>query len=206
MMMNRWIRSSFWFLLLCASIYATIKLDSLFVCEMSLPLNGLESWLIILFTVFFLHRFLFSVSVKSNKDRVVPLFLLLTLVYLFILLKMENNTEIDDLKENGGLVISSKILSKHPTKKGRSHFTVLYNYQGNSFDRFMQVDDEDYKEKQAGDTVLVLFSPTCRSTIFKYDFYPSKSDIKKCLNGCDFVYKDSLKSDTSIVSLQHWQH
>ncbi|WP_375581356.1 hypothetical protein ABWH96_10235 [Marivirga tractuosa] len=101
---------------------------------------------------------------------------------------MENKTEIDDLKENGGVVISSKILSKHSSKKGRCHFTVLYNYQGNSFDRFMEVHDEDFRSKTEGDTVLVLFSPTCRSTIIKYDFYPSESDIKKCLNGCEFEY------------------
>ncbi|WNB17086.1 hypothetical protein [Marivirga arenosa] len=188
MMKNRWLISSFWLLLLSGSIYAKIKLASLFVCERSLPLNGLESWLVIIFTVFFLHRFLFSVCVKLNKDRKVQLFLLLTLVYFAIVLKMENKTEINDLKEKGGVVISSKILSKHSSKKGRGHFTVIYNYLGNSVERFMEVEGDDFKKKKEGDKVLVLFSPTCRSTIIKYDFYPSKSDIKKCLNGCEFEY------------------
>jgi len=188
MMKNRWMKSGFWLLLLSGSIYATIKFDSFFICERSLPLDGLESWLIIIFTVFFLYKFFFSVFLNLNKDHVFGLFGIVTLAYFAIILKMVNQTEINDLEENGGVVISSKILSKHSSKKGRGHFTVSYNYQGNSFDIFMEVRDEDFRSIAEGDTVLVLFSPTCRSTIIKYDFYPAKSDVKKCLNGCEFEY------------------
>lgn len=92
------------------------------------------------------------------------------------------------MKENGGIVISSEIVDKMAVKKGDSKINVLYNYKNGSFDRWMEASDENFRKKEEGDTVLVLFSPSCRSTIISYDLYPSKSDIKKCLNGCEFEY------------------
>lgn len=181
-------KSGFWLLLLSGSIYATIKFDSFFICERSLPLDGLESWLIIIFTVFFLYKFFFSVFLNLNKDHVFGLFGIVTLAYFAIFLKISNKNKIDDLKENGGIVISSEIVDKMPIKKRDSKLNVLYNYENNSFEKWIEVSDEDFRRKKKGDTVLLLYSPTCRSTSIAYDLYPSKSDIKKCLNGCEFEY------------------
>jgi hypothetical protein len=181
-------KSGFWLLLLSGSIYATIKFDSFFVCERSLPLDGLESWLIIIFTVFFLYKFFFSVFLNLNKDHVFGLFGIVTLAYFAIILKISNKNEIDDLKENGGIVISSEIVDKMSIKKRDSKLNVLYNYENNSFEKWIEASDEDFRRKKKGDTVLLLYSPTCRSTSIAYDLYPSKAEIKKCLNGCEFEY------------------
>jgi hypothetical protein len=186
--MNRWMKSGFWLLLLSGSIYATIKFDSFFVCERSLPLNGLESWLIIIFTVFFLYKFFFSVFLNLNKDYVFGLFGIVTLAYFAIILKISNKNEIDDLKENGGIVISAEIVDKLPSQKSSQRLAVNF-ISNNQIDRkSIKVKVEDFKRKKRGDTVLLLYSPTCRSTNIAYDLYPSKADIKKCLNGCEFVY------------------
>lgn len=193
MMNNRWIKSSFWFILQSVAIYISVKYRSFFTCENTLPLNGWESLILITFTLFFLYKFLSSFFVNLNKDLRGGLFGILALAYCVIMLGLTQNSEKNDLRENGGIVISSKIIDKLPSQKSNQKLKVVFHDNDEIYNKLIKVSVQDFKKKQRGDTVLLLYSPTCRSTGIGYDLYPSQADIKKCLNGCDFEYNEKLK-------------
>lgn len=74
MIKNRWIKSGFWLLLLSGSSYATIKFVPYLDCERSLPLNGLESWILIIVTLIFFYKFFDSTFKSLSKDHIFGLF------------------------------------------------------------------------------------------------------------------------------------
>jgi len=193
MMNNRWIKSSFWFILQSVVIYISVKYRSFFTCETSMPLNGWESLILIILILFFLHKFIISAFINLSKDHRGGLFFILAAAYFVITLGLTQNSEIDDLKENGGIVISSKIIDKLPSQKSNQKLKVVFYNNDEIYNKLIKVSVQDFKKKQRGDTVLLLYSPTCRSTGIGYDLYPSQADIKKCLNGCDFEYNEKLK-------------
>ncbi len=136
-----------------------------------------------------LYKFIRSALANLTKDNIVLLFGILAFAYLALIYRSNKNNEIRDLKENGGVIISADIIDKLPSQKSNQQFRAAFTKDNWETDiKLMDVSVKDFKVKQTGDTILLLFSPTCNSTGIAYDLYPSKSDIKKCLNGCEFVY------------------
>ncbi|WP_139827914.1 hypothetical protein [Marivirga sericea] len=180
-------KSSFWLSLLCVSIYAMIKFVAYFTCA-DLPLNGVEILILIVFTGFFTHKFIITSFLSLSKDHRGGLFGILMVAYAIFILGLSRDNQIRDLKENGGIVITAKIIRKIPSQKSDQEIRVVFTNSGETDSKSMSVSVQDFKKKHRSDTILLLYSSTCSSTGIAYDLYPSKSDIKKCLNGCEFVY------------------
>ena len=124
------------------------------------------------------------------QEHRILLFCFLGLVYFFFSLWLIRKVEIEDLKENGGIVISGKITDKLAKRKSYSQLRVSFREANKSVIKWIDVSNENYASKKIGDTVLILISSNCRSLADPYELYPTKAEIKKCLNGCEYVYGD----------------
>jgi hypothetical protein len=188
-MMNRGLKAFFWLMSILLSVYFSFKFNYYYNCEEIRLIEGmLLIFAVMVPFVYSVYKFLSNTFVNTIKDHRILLTAFFSIVYFYFNMQLSENNRLNNLKENGGVVISAIILSKHPHKKSDSQFNVEYKYDGNQYRRRVAVNNQDYKSKHIGDTVLLLFSPTCKSTSIGYDLYPSKADVEKCWKGCDYVY------------------
>jgi hypothetical protein len=189
-MMNRGLKAFFWLGVLVLTYKIKYEFMFYFVCEDLNHFNGTLPSLLLYVMVFLSAFKFFSVFLKGNRGRDprVVMAILILLSFIFFSSTLDKKIQVESLKVNSGVIISGVIIKKKPTKKSNSILRVNFNYKNESKTKSLRVNKQDYKSKQVGDTVLLLFSPTCKSTSIGYDLYPSKADVEKCWKGCDYVY------------------